>query len=484
MKNSEILAGLDLGSSVAENDQNLDSYFVPTIALNSFLADRYDLILGGKGSGKSALLRVAVSKQTEFKELKNVFLHVATEHTGEPSFKRAFETLIKGAYTEKDLVNAWKTYLLNLSLDALERTEDTQERRAAIDFSEKIGIRYRTESPYKKVLWSLLRILHIKSFTIGADSVQAEFPDAPPDIWTKSEEVLDFPEAFRLCVKAFETINTRCWILVDRLDAAFQDDPELEKAALKGLLTAYKDFMGQINLRFKLFFRTDLFDQVTTGTGFRELTHVMDRTSSPISWDSDKLLVMILERFLFNKSVQEKYGVTKDDLRDEELRSTLFFSIFPNQIDIGSKKSDSWTWIYNRIRDGNNIRTPRDLHALVTSAAKKQYEMLSIGGDEYSTELILSPAVKAGLAQMSSDKLRTTLIAENPSLEKAIRAFSKGKAEHNGESLKSLLGESWTEIIVDLERIGLIEKVGEAWKIPLIYRDGLDITQGSAFEKS
>ena len=483
MKNSEILAGLDLGSSVAENDQNLKSYFVPTLALSDFLKDRYDLILGGKGSGKSALLRVVASAQGNYKELQGAYLHVATEHTGEPSFKRAFETLKKGIYSEKELVNAWKTYLLNLALDALENTPDTPERRAAIDFSEKIGIRYRTESAYKKVLWSLLRILHIKSFTLGTDSVQAEFPDAPPEIWTKKDEIFDFPEALRLCVKAFDVLGSRCWILVDRLDAAFQDDQELEQAALKGLLTAYKDFMGHVSLRFKLFFRTDLFDQVTSGTGFRELTHVMDRTSPPITWDSDKLLVMILERFLFNEPVQDKYGMTKNDLRDEELRQALFFSIFPQQIDVGLKKPDSWNWILNRIRDGNNIRTPRDLHSLVLNAAKKQQEMLNIGGDDYSSELISSPAVKAGLTVMSKDKVRTTLIAEHPKLEHAIRAFTKGKAEHNEESLTALLGENWAKVINDLERIGLVEKVGEGWKIPLLYRDGLDITQGAAFEK-
>jgi len=483
MKNSEILADLNLGSSVAENDENLRSYFVPTVALADFLKDRYDLILGGKGSGKSALLRVVVSEKQTYKQLQDIMLHVATEHTGEPSFKRGFGALRKGEYSEPDLVNAWKTYLLNLALDALESTPDTPERRKAIEFSEQIGIRYRTESAYKKVLWSLLRIFHPTSFTIGADSIKADFPDVPPEIWTKKDTVIDFPEALRLCVRAFEKVEVRCWILIDRLDAAFQSDPELERLALKSLLTAYKDFMGQVSLRFKLFFRTDLFDQVISGTGFRELTHVMDRTSPPMSWDGDKLLVMILERFLFNQSIQQKYGMVKDDLRNEELRQLLFFSIFPNQVDVGEKKSDSWTWMLNRIRDGNNIRTPRDLHSLIVNAARKQQDALSIGGDEKSGELILAPAIKAGLSVMSLDKVRTTLIAENPNLETAIRAFSKKKAEHNATTLEGLLGSSWVPITVELERIGLLEKVGEAWKIPLLYRDGLEISQGAAFEK-
>src|SRR5690348_9608589 len=100
MKNSEILARLDLGASVAENDQNLANYFVPTVAVSDFVADRFDVIRGVKGSGKSAILRVVSTQQRDFPQLNDVVLYVATEHTGEPAFKRAFDTLRRDAFTE------------------------------------------------------------------------------------------------------------------------------------------------------------------------------------------------------------------------------------------------------------------------------------------------------------------------------------------------------------------------------------------------
>lgn len=482
MKNSEILAQLDLGKSVAENDQNLASYFVPTVALSDFVKDRYDLIRGVKGSGKSALLRVVSGEQKKYPTLNDVLLHTATEHAGEPSFKRAFDKVKKDAYDEAELVSAWKTYLLNLVLDALGNT-DTPEVKEAVAYAEKVGIRFKTTSNYKKVLWSLLRYLHIEKFSVGMEGLMAEFPDAPPEIWTRSQVVVDFPEALRLCVVALESQAKRCWVLVDRLDAAFQDDPALEQAALKSLLVAYKDFMGYDRVRLKLFLRTDLFDQVTTNGGFRELTHVLDRTSPPMAWDSDQLLAMIMERFIFNKSIREKYGLTQENMRDHELRQAGFFSIFTDQIEVGARQSDSWTWMFNRIRDGNGVCTPRDLHALVENAVRKELEILNVGGDENSETLISPAAVKAGLDRMSTDKVRTALIAENPTLEGSIRAFQRGKAEHNSDSLEKLLGESWPKTIEDLQRIGFIERVGESWKIPSLYRSGLEITQGAAFDK-
>lgn len=202
----------------------------------------------------------------------------------------------------------------------------------------------------------------------------------------------------------------------------------------------------------------------------------------PMAWDSDQLLLMIMERFVFNEPVRKKYGVTQDDIKDAELRKAAFSSIFGNQIESGSRQSESWTWMFNHIRDGNQIRTPRDLHALVTNAARTEQELLRVGGSESSDVLISPTAVKAGLDQTSEDKVHTTLIAENPILEKAIRAFRRGKAEHNSDSLEKLLGADWRPIVDDLHRIGFLEVLDKSWKIPPMYRSGLEVTQGKAYE--
>jgi hypothetical protein len=377
-KRTDLLARLDLGASVAENDANLASYFVPTVALTDFLEDRHDLIRGTKGSGKSAILKIVSEQQARYSELRDVTLVVATEHTGEPSFKRAFDHLKREGVQEPQLVAAWKTYLLNLGLEALERLPESEESKHAIALAEKVGLRYRTTNPFKKIWWSLLRVLNPKSFTLGQDTIKAEFPDVPPEFWTRQESVIDFPEVLRTTIAAFDRVGTRCWLLLDRLDAAFNDDPAMERLALRALLMAYKDFMGHGAFRPKIFFRTDLYDLVVSGSGFRELTHVADRASPPIMWDLDKLLQMIMERFAFNEPLRVELGMSKEDFDDPELRRLAFFTIFPNQVDVGPRKADSWAWITSRVRDGNNNRTPRDLHGLVKYAVAAQRELLAL----------------------------------------------------------------------------------------------------------
>lgn len=46
MSNRDILETLNLGAAVAENDEHLANYFVPTGALSDFVGDRYDVIRG------------------------------------------------------------------------------------------------------------------------------------------------------------------------------------------------------------------------------------------------------------------------------------------------------------------------------------------------------------------------------------------------------------------------------------------------------
>ncbi len=420
---------------------------------------------------------------TVHSSLEDVILVAATEHTGEPAFKRAFEPIMLDKVTDTALTNAWKIYLLNLALDALEQLPNGAEKEAAVSFCEGCGIRYRTTSPFKKIWWSVLRVLHLKNIEIGADGVAIEFPDNPPEIWMQKNDIVDFPEALRLIIDAFSKNNKRCWVLMDRLDAAFQDRPELERRALRTLLVAYKDFMGHKALRLKLFFRTDLYDVVTAGAAFRELTHVSDRASPPISWDPDKLMQMLMERFAFNPHVCERYGFSKSDVMDPEMRAAVFFSIFPDQIAVGKRKGDSWAWICGRIKDGNNTRTPRDLTGLVVRATQRERERLALGRGVDADELISGQAVKAGLQDLSGDKVRTTLLAENPELSASIMAFSGKRAEQNATTLAQLYGSGWEPIVDQLTRIGFLEKLPDSWRVPTIYRGGLSIIQGAAFPK-
>ena len=84
---------------------------------------------------------------------------------------------------------------------------------------------------------------------------------------------------------------------------------------------------------------------------------------------------------------------------------------------------------------------------------------------------------------LSEDKRITYLEAEFPHFWPHISKFSGGKAEYTESAMRNLIGATWTDVAEDLNAIGFLAvkqgKQGRLFRIPHLYRKGMDITQGS-----
>ena len=94
-------------------------------------------------------------------------------------------------------------------------------------------------------------------------------------------------------------------------------------------------------------------------------------------------------------------------------------------------------------------------------------------------------ALRRALRQLSEQEVNDTLLAEAGLYAPVIERFRGGKAEHNKSSLMEILGETdereLRKQIRPLVDIGFLEETKGSYKIPSLYRDGLDVTQGKAF---
>ncbi|MDE2142456.1 MAG: hypothetical protein KGL74_10910 [Elusimicrobia bacterium] len=99
-----------------------------------------------------------------------------------------------------------------------------------------------------------------------------------------------------------------------------------------------------------------------------------------------------------------------------------------------------------------------------------------------SENIIGSASIRYGLEQLSKKKCVTYLQAEFPHFWPNIKKFVKGKTEYSPESIRRLLGKSSDKIISDLIDIGFLSesrsRKGVSYKIPFVYRDGLELSQG------
>jgi hypothetical protein len=270
------------------------------------------------------------------------------------------------------------------------------------------------------------------------------------------------------------------WVILDRLDEAFQGFPAVEVPALRALLRTYLDLLEFGHIRLKLFVRRDLFRKVIAG-GFVNLTHVNARKTE-IVWDEDDLLNLLCERLKESGDFLHRLGVEKSSNED------IFGAVFPAQIDAGERKPTTWNWIMSRIRDGNHVKPPRNLIELVMKAREAQIRREDRDAREFVTGLpvIESDSFRRALTRLSEERVEDTLLAEAGEAVELVERFKNGRSEHNRDSLAALLSVQNGELddaIQHLKEIGFLEETGQTFKIPMLFRDGMKIVQGKAFSE-
>jgi hypothetical protein len=484
----DILRDLNLGSSVAENDEALEAYFVETATFRELLEGRHDTVAGDKGTGKTALYRILQKRAAA--SLRDVEVIAGFNPVGTPVFQRLTEgdPLEEGQY-----ITIWKAYVLSLAGNWVLALADEREYSAKMKELDRLLKEGDLRSPDDSATAVFAQIAnHVRRFMrpskagVALTITPNGWPIVVPHVefaeaTTQEERVIPHDRALRLLNDVLGEVDFSVWIVLDRLDEAFQGFPQSEVPALRALLRTYLDLAEFDRVTLKPFVRKDLFRRII-GDGFVNLTHVNDRKVE-ITWDVEDLFDLLCRRFRENGRFIEALDLPKDVSND-----VLFARVFPPQVDLGKNRPTTWNWMLTRIRDGNGIMPPRNLIDLVKKAQDAQMRKEERGAAEFNPAggigLIQSDAIKKGLGMLSAERVQDTLLAEAGEYAPLIDRFRDGRAEHNLDSLATTLKidrpavRSTIQPLIDL---GFLEPTGETFKVPMLYRGGLSITQGKAF---
>ena len=503
---SDLLVGLDLGSSVAESDSRLEEARIETSAFADLLNDRVDLIPGTKGSGKSSLFRIFVDFLPDILlNNKKVVVAHGIQAPGDPvfhAFAERFETL-----SEEEFVSFWCIYLISLAHEQfikgaryeniLKCSSSEIERFRRACAQAKIP-EIKAQKSLKDILeWSLHVLTSWRpkvkyTFPENCGDVEVDLFGNPSDV-SKSGKSEDenhaLPKYVNEIRETLDEVLRKCdvslWLMVDRLDEIFPRRSETETKALRGLLRSMRYFASG-NIRVKLFLRDDMLDQiVSTVDGFTALTHVTVKQADTLKWTEEQILTLIVKRFFANKELATYLGVNREQLNaSATYREESFYKIFPRNVFRGPKQSPTIRWIYNRCADGRGVVTPRDVLDLLIRAKQKQHDICSADIDGESSALIGSAAIQYGLDELSKRKRQTYLQAEFPHLWEQIEKFVGGKTDYTESTLQNLLGRDWKKTAEILLSIGFISKGNKhgekKYSIPFLYRNGMELTQGKA----
>ncbi|NWF33178.1 hypothetical protein HH110_08975 [Stenotrophomonas sp. SAM-B] len=488
-----LLQSLQLGSSVAEFDQSLEKYFVENQAFTALIKNEADVVAGDKGTGKTALFRILQERRAKIPELVGIEVIEGFNPVGSPIFQRLVHQAVM---TEGQYASLWKAYFLSLIGNWLLGIvgKDYSEASAELDrLLEAAGLRSRDDKPetiFSKIVNAVQRALLVRpaaaqvEFSLSETGLPVITPrlEFTPIESVKNVEEVSYSEAFALLDRCLAELDVTVWVAMDRLDEAFQGFPDVEVPALRALLRTYLDLLAFDKLRLKLFVRRDLFRRVIGG-GFVNLTHINVRKTE-ISWDDRELMYLLAQRVRDSGDFLKLLGLVGAD--DE----TIFYRIFPNKVDQAERKPTSFNWMMSRIRDGNNVKPPRNLIDLANSAREVQINMDTRANRDYDPDqpLVSADAIREAHGRLSSKRVEDTLLAEaGTELGALINRFKRSKAEHNLDTLSQVLALSGDELSIrvgQLTEIGFLEELKASWKIPMLYREGLEITQGKAFSVS
>jgi len=492
-----LLKQLSFGARVAEEETaDLASYFVETDQWTRIFRGEIDIIRGEKGAGKSAIYALLVTKTNEFFD-KNILLVTAEKPRGTPVFKE----LIPDPPTEEfEFVGLWKLYILTLIAQTMREFGILgQAAQTVISKLEEQGLLERVFD-FNTVLrlvrdyvrnWLKPELeggITLDPHSGIAKGVSLKIRPSEPSAAQRSEGFISVDNLIRAANTALHQAGFQVWVLLDRLDVAFAETHALERNALRALFRVYRDIGEYEQIKLKIFLRSDIWKK-TTETGFREASHIT--RFAVLDWSPPSLLNLVVRRLLKNRVLVDEFSIDRDAvLRDFKAQSALFFRLFPQQVEQGSRKPGTFDWMISRCADGTGKTAPRELIHLLTSLQEQQIASIERGeGVPEGDQLFDRSVFKTALPVVSEARLTQTLIAEYPDFEPLIMKLSAEKTEQTSDSLALLWrltpeeAVKWAQRLIE---VGFFEARGSKDKptfwVPFLYRDALNMSQGFAEE--
>jgi len=491
-----IIEDITFGGRTAEDEvDNLSRYFVETEQWRKVWADEVDIVFAPKGGGKSAIYSMLGSREDKL-FARNIILVQAENPTG----NTAFEPITSQPPTsETEFIRIWRLYLLVLIVEELERydvtSKDLAEVRAALGslgLSEPIT---QKKTIVARVRDIVTRLFHPEAIegnvaldpTTGATtgfSVKVSFDE--PSIEESNAGVLSVDRLYEKANAALAEQGFTIWLMLDRLDVAFTESPELEANALRALFRVYRLLEPLKQLRLKIFLRSDIWSEITKG-GFRETSHITRDLN--LQWGRASLLQLITQRMVQSPELTAFLGGGRETaIATTAAQQALFDAVFPKQVDAGSRKLTTFDWALSRSADGKKVNAPRELIHLFSEVRDAQLHRLDTGEASIPQDsLFEAQTFREAWPVVSETRLMKTIYPEFPWLKEWLERLRGQRTHHSLDSLRAIWGVDLGEAEDRIKRlvdVGFFERRGpiqeSTYWVPFLYRPALGLVQGSA----
>jgi hypothetical protein len=345
MSEVNMISQLDIekifGKDRAQEDTNLSKYFIKTGQYETIKGGYKELVLGRKGSGKSALY--SILKDELAREGKKV---IDVSPTGEDIIKvhqKLSEYLKIGLDEDFKYSIAWKDFFLTeISLSIIKDIKKLgKEINPLYKYLVQDGTIHKTF--VDKFVNSMLKAFGNQSIKVDQLEFKIDFTGLFENDSVKIDEVTKYIKDYLM--------NNQFYILIDNLDEPWKNNKEMN-SWLRGLIFSSRQLKREFNhLNVIIFLRDDIFREIAKGSDlFDSKSEIIQ-----INWyeeDNYNLRKMVAARIatFYNRQIP-------NDVRSI---NELWAKFYPPQIGYSTNHGTRWVYTSKYIIDRTFYR-PREL---------------------------------------------------------------------------------------------------------------------------
>ena len=459
-----VLESIDFGLGAAQQEQQLKSYFYRSGSFKLASSDKTYLILGAKGAGKSAIFQML----QEFHREITVFHHPNIWVADEPQLRDHWATLKSNGITS--YVTLWRFYAASLIAKiCLEQDNLPAELQKAY---KKFLVRWNLVAE-RPTAWQAAKLLKIK---IGfGDFLQTEIPLKVPLAVTEIDYVIFSANQW------LDDNGADLWVCLDSLDEVGlngQSRHDETEDLLSSLMRAVGELIRSRRIRFKLFFRTDIYHSLT----YVNKDH-FSAVKLELQWSREDLAILLAHRL---QKLHPNHGYSPTFSVGLSWINEVFD--WPDQKDL-----TSFDDLYGFLKDGNGDVLPRDLINFCVEAQKLQinFDIQAIN-EPTPGKLVSAAAIRHAFKQTAASKLKDFLQVFQNFNKTYDQLKGNQSSVFNRADLSAALGKSdpldANLVIADLVRVGALaikdrKSVNQSdnFEIPFLYALALEI--GDTYER-
>ncbi|MFI9374851.1 P-loop ATPase, Sll1717 family [Streptomyces parvulus] len=345
--------------------------------------------------------------------------------------------------------------------------------------------------------WQILAALAVHRTAGATDDAGAPHPamqSLEPGDFASTQAILDVlrdPMGALRCVDWLRKVDAngknQLLLLFDGLDTAFGNTPiqrRRRSQAIAGLLAKQADLAPKFNrIRLKIFVRQDIWSSLR----FENKSHFYG-LSRRLQWeDQREYFKVVLKRAVHAVAF-------RDILRtaDKSLVETDVASWTPEQVDMawsslvgermrGERTAFTSNWVWNRLADGNGDHSPRSLLQLF--AAALDWEREEEKRSAYDRSVLRPRSLALSLERVSEPALSALLDEEFQELRAVADALREyGRTPIGEDVLRDTLDETPEDLIALAREAGLItlnetDDEARSFRVPDLYRWALSVTR-------